>query len=88
MLHDTANHHVSAVADTVNIDFDGDGRTAYNFCISSTNGIGDGVFSNENNFNDDWDGNWQHAAVEDANGWTAEALIPWYIAPMQAGSGG
>lgn len=72
----------------VNIDFDGDGRTAYNFCISSTNGIGDGVFTNENFFNDDWDGNWKHAAVEDQDGWTAEALIPWYIAPMRNGSDG
>ena len=72
----------------VNVDFDGDGRTAYNFCISSTNGIGDGVFTNENNFNDDWDGNWKHAAREDEGGWAAEALIPWYIAPMRGGQGG
>jgi hypothetical protein len=72
----------------VNIDFDGDGRTAYNFCISSTNGIGDGVFTNENNFNDDWDGNWRHATQEDEAGWTAEALIPWYIAPMRGGEDG
>ena len=72
----------------VNIDFDGDGRTAYNFCISSTNGIADGVFTNENNFNDDWDGNWKHATQEDDAGWTAEALIPWYTAPMKAGQGG
>ncbi|HEX5662864.1 MAG TPA: DUF5916 domain-containing protein [Xanthomonadaceae bacterium] len=71
-----------------NIDFDGDGRTAYNFCISSTNGIGDGVFSNENAFNDDWDGNWKHAVSEDDQGWTAEALIPWYIAPMRQGTDG
>ncbi len=72
----------------VNIDFDGDGRTAYNFCISSTNGIGDGIFTNENNFNDDWDGNWKHAALEDEGGWSAEALIPWYIAPMRGGQDG
>ena len=71
-----------------NIDFDGDGRTAYNFCISSTNGIGDGVFTNENFFNDDWDGNWKHAVTEDEQGWTAEALIPWYIAPMRGGTDG
>lgn len=71
-----------------NIDFDGDGRTAYNFCISSTNGIGDGVFTNENSFNDDWDGNWKHAVSEDAEGWSAEALIPWYIAPMRDGRDG
>ena len=45
--------------DRVNIiiDFDGDHRTAYDFRISSTDGIWDGVVSNENSFNPDWDGN-------------------------------
>ena len=71
-----------------NIDFDGDGRVAYNFCISSTDGIADGVFTNENRFAGDWDGNWKHAVAEDADGWAAEALIPWYIAPMRAGADG
>jgi hypothetical protein len=72
----------------INIDFDGGGRTAYNFSISSTNAIGDGVFTNENAFNDDWDGNWRHAVSEDAQGWSAEALIPWYTAPMRNGADG
>ena len=79
-----------AQVDRVNlfVDFDGDGRTGYNFTISSTNGVSDAVISNENNFNNDWDGNWKHATGEDASGWSAEALIPWYIAPMRDGSGG
>ncbi len=72
----------------VNIDFDGDGRTGYNFCVSSTDGIGDAVISNESNFNPDWDGNWKHAVGEDADGWSAEILIPWYIAPMRKGADG
>ncbi len=71
-----------------NIDFDGDGRTAYNFCLSSTGVPSDGVFTNENAFNDDWDGSWKHAVSEDAQGWSAEALIPWYTAPMRDGEGG
>lgn len=69
------------------IDFDGDGRTAYNFTIASTGGVADAVISNENQFNDDWDGNWRHAVSEDADGWSAEMLIPWYIAPMHNGGG-
>jgi hypothetical protein len=79
-----------AQVDRVNlmVDFDGDGRTGYNFTISSTGGIADAVISNQNNFNDDWDGNWRHAVTEDAQGWSAEALIPWYIAPMRAGEDG
>ena len=79
-----------AQVDRVNlmVDFDGDGRTGYNFTISSTGGVADAVITNENQFNDDWDGNWKHAVSEDAQGWSAEALIPWYIAPMRSGSDG
>lgn len=69
------------------VDFDGGGRTAYNFTIASTGGIADAVITNENQFNDDWDGNWRHAVSEDADGWSAEMLIPWYIAPMRKPSG-
>lgn len=70
------------------IDFDGDGRTGYNFMVTSTDGINDAVITNENRFSTDWDGNWQHAASEDDNGWYVEMLIPWYIAPMAKGKDG
>ncbi len=69
------------------VDFDGDGRTGYSFTVSSTDGIADSVISNQNNFNDDWDGNWRHAVSEDADSWSVEMLIPWYIAPMRKASG-
>ncbi|MGH8060466.1 MAG: DUF5916 domain-containing protein [Pseudoxanthomonas sp.] len=72
----------------LNVDFDGDGRTGYNFTVSSTDGIADAVISNENSFNNDWDGNWKHAVSEDAEGWSAEILVPWYIAPMHKAQGG
>jgi len=65
------------------IDFDGDHRTAYNFRVTSTDGIWDGVVTNEKDFNPDWDGNWRHAVTTDADGWTAELLIPWHIASMR-----
>ena len=71
----------------LNVDFDGDGGTAYNFCVSSTNGIGDGVFTNENSFNADWDGNWRHAVGEDGDAWTVEILVPWHIATMHKAQG-
>ena len=79
-----------AQVDRVNlvVDFDGDSRTAYNFTVSSTGGIADAVVTNENNFNDDWDGNWRHAVSEDDGGWSAEILVPWYIAPMRGGVDG
>ncbi len=80
----------SAQVDRVNlmVDFDGDGRTGYNFMVTSTDGINDAVITNENRFSTDWDGHWQHAVSEDADSWSAEMLIPWYIAPMSKGADG
>ena len=72
----------------VMVDFNGDGRTGYDFVVSSTDGINDAVITNEVNFNKDWDGNWQHAVSEDAAGWSVEVLIPWYIAPMHQAKDG
>ncbi len=72
----------------VYVDFDGDGRSGYNFMVALSNGIADSTISNENQFNADWDGNWSHAVSEDDNGWSAEILIPWHIAPMRSSSDG
>lgn len=79
-----------AQIDRVNlmVDFEGDGRTGYNFMVSASNGINDAVITNQSQFSTDWDGNWQHAASSDAEGWSAEMLIPWYIAPMAKGVDG
>jgi len=72
----------------VDVDFNGDGRTGYNFTVASTGAIDDEVITNENNFNRDWDGIWQHAVTQDAQGWSVEILIPWYTAPMHSATGG
>ncbi len=68
----------------VYVDFDGDGRSGYNFMLALSNGIGDGTIANENQFNNDWDGAWKHAVSEDDDSWSAEILIPWHIAPMRS----
>ena len=75
--------------DRVNVivDFDGDGRTGYNFRVSSTDDVYDGVVTDELQFNKDWDGNWKHAVAVDDSGWSVEVLIPWYIAPMRDAKG-
>jgi len=80
----------SEQVDRVNvfIDFDGDGRTGYAFTISSTGGIADEIITNENQFNNDWDGLWQHAVSEDEQGWSVEMRIPWHTAPMRDGVDG
>jgi hypothetical protein len=79
-----------AQVDRVNafIDFDGDGRTGYAFTVSSTGGIADEIITNENQFSNDWDGQWRHAVSEDEQGWSVELLIPWHTAPMRDGSDG
>ena len=71
--------------DRVNVmlDFDGDHRSAFDFTISITDGITDAIITNENNFNNDWDGNWRHAVTTDDEGWTVEVLLPWHLAPMR-----
>ena len=78
-----------AQVDRVNVmvDYDGDGRTGYDFTVSLTNDVYDGVISDQNNFNKDWDGNWQHATRTDDDGWTVEVLIPWHIASMREAQG-
>ena len=85
-----------ALIDRVNlmVDFEGDGRTGYNFMVSASNGINDAVITNQSQFSTDWDGNWQHAASSDADGWSAEmvgagvaslisTLITLYLGPVQ-----
>jgi Domain of unknown function (DUF5916) len=72
----------------VYVDFDGDGRSGYNFMVALSNGIADSTISNENQFNGDWDGNWSHAVSEDDHGWSAEIMIPWHIAPMRKDASG
>ncbi|TCV97086.1 hypothetical protein EC912_10181 [Luteibacter rhizovicinus] len=79
----------SALVDRINVmvDFDADGRTGYDFEVTSMGGVADEVITSESNFSYDWDGHWEHAVSEDADGWSVEVLIPWYIAPMRAATG-
>lgn len=72
----------------VYVDFDGDGRIGYNFTVTLADSIADGTLTSENQFNDDWDGHWLHAVTEDEQGWCAEFLIPWHIAPMRSATDG
>lgn len=79
----------AGAVDRVNvyIDFDGDGRSGYNFMVSRGGDIGDTTIANENQFNEDWDGSWSHAVSETPDGWNAEILIPWHIATMKSAEG-
>ena len=72
----------------VMIDFDGDGRTGYDFMVSISDGISDEVITSERNFNTDWDGVWDHAVSQDAEGWSIEMRVPWHVAPMARSADG
>lgn len=84
-----ARRDEDARVDRINVmvDFDADGRVGYDFEVKSQGGIADEVITNENDFSYDWDGIWEHATSEDAEGYSVEILIPWYIAPMRKASG-
>ncbi|HEY2345818.1 MAG TPA: DUF5916 domain-containing protein [Xanthomonadaceae bacterium] len=88
--HQSAPRDAGGPYDRVNlyVDFDGDGHVGYNFMVMLSDSIQDETITNENQFNTDWDGNWKHAVSEDAEGWSVEMLIPWYIAPMKKGHDG
>lgn len=65
------------------VDFDGEGRSGFDFTVTAGGDIIDSVISNENQFKSDWDGDWQYAVHEDDAGYSIEWLIPWSIAPMK-----
>ena len=69
------------------IDFEGLGKTAYEFSISLSGSKRDGIILNQNQQSRDWDADWQAAVHEDATGWSAEWLIPWSVAPEGATRG-
>ena len=75
--------------DRVNVmlDFDGDGRSGYDFTVTASDSIQDSTITGGGNFSSDWDGSWQHAVVDSDGEWTAELLIPWHTAPMKKASG-
>jgi len=75
--------------DRVNLmlDFDGDGRSGYDFTVSASDGIMDTTITGSGRFSGDWDGLWQHAVVDGEHEWTAELLIPWHTAPMKKAQG-
>lgn len=75
--------------DRVNVmlDFDGDGRSGYDFTLTASNGVQDSTITGSGNFSTDWDGSWQHAVIDGEGEWTAELLIPWHTAPMKKAAG-
>jgi hypothetical protein len=54
------------IGDTVSlmVDFDANAQVGYEFTVGLGGGIRDGLITNQNKFDRDWDGAWQHAVSE------------------------
>jgi hypothetical protein len=63
------------------VDFEGRGRTAYEFTVSLSGSVRDSVVLNQTQNSRDWDATWFSAVHEDDVGWSAEIQIPWSVAP-------
>jgi len=64
------------------VDFNADGRSGYDFTITTAGDITDESITNQNSFSYDWDGAWQHGAADFDGGYSVEYLIPWSTAAM------
>lgn len=54
-----------------------DKQTGFYFLVTPAGAIGDGSISNDSNFDDTWDGIWEHGVKIDSLGWTVEMRIPY-----------
>ncbi len=77
------------IGDTVSLmlDFDGNAQIGYEFTVGLGGGIRDGLITNQNKFDRDWDGAWQHAVHETEQQWFVELFIPWSSINMRETAG-
>lgn len=76
------------IGDTVSlmVDFDANAQIGYEFTVGLGGGIRDGLITNQNKFDRDWDGAWQHAVSETDQQWSVELFIPWSSISMRESS--
>jgi hypothetical protein len=80
--HFARDTFIRADRNIVNIDFDGNGLSGYDFTVGISNSMQDGIISNEKEYKPDWDGTWYSQTSQDADYWYSEIFIPWTVAPM------
>src|SRR5690606_38070637 len=66
-----ANDHMTIFFDTF-----ADRRNAFGFQMNPAGALGDARVENNQNWNSQWNGIWDGKARMDAEGWTAELIIP------------
>ncbi|MEE4360799.1 MAG: DUF5916 domain-containing protein [Pseudomonadales bacterium] len=67
---------------SITIDPTGSGLFGYWFSVSLGGSLTDGTVLPERQFSNQWDGPWNGASAETANGWTAEYFLPWSMMAM------
>jgi hypothetical protein len=65
------------------VDFDATGQLGYEFAVALGGGVRDGLVTNQNKFDRDWDATWQHAVRESDEQWFVEILVPWSSISMR-----
>lgn len=75
---------IQADANTVIIDFAGDGSGAYLFSLGLGGGIKDAVLTPQLTTDFDWDGAWQYGIHEEEKFWSSEIFIPWHTVSFRA----
>jgi hypothetical protein len=75
----------SFAGDTVSlvVDFDATAQVGYEFAVALGGGIRDGLVTNQNKFDRDWDATWEHAVRETDDQWFVEILVPWSSISMR-----
>jgi hypothetical protein len=75
----------SFTGDTVSlvVDFDATAQVGYEFAVALGGGIRDGLVTNQNKFDRDWDTTWEHAVRETDDQWFVEMLVPWSSISMR-----
>jgi hypothetical protein len=68
---------------TLVVDFDANGQIGYEFSVGLGGGVRDGLVLNQNEFDRDWDGVWQHSVRETADQWVVELKVPWTTVSMR-----
>lgn len=69
---------------TLVVDFDANGQIGYEFSVGLSGSVRDGLVLNQNEFDQDWDGVWQHAVRESPEQWVVELQVPWSSVSMRA----
>lgn len=77
---------IQADANTIVVDFAGDGSGAYLFSLGLGGGIKDAVLTPQLTTDSDWDGAWQYGIYEADDYWSSEIFIPWHSVSFRAKS--